>query len=207
MQPPDATTLAGKLSHTTFLDLFQRLDREALDSVWEGGDAAAALEKIVHDKTADWHARFLAAEILFVKLPSYPPPDATADLVEVYAAALRNAPASMANPWGLPGRPDGQIAEHVLRLGDGAVASLSALLDDARPVTYGGSQEAAFGNSYRFRVKDIAAALIARIRALPFAAGTRPKARDAAILELRRFLEAGNERRSGPSRNRRRGLV
>jgi hypothetical protein len=95
---------------------------------------------------------------------------------------------SAANAWGLPGRAGGQLSRHVMRLGAAAIPALWGLLDDARPVSYEGSQEATLGNSYGFRVKDLAASLIAGIRNMPFLSEKDPAARDNAIHELIRTL-------------------
>jgi hypothetical protein len=91
----------------------------------------------------------------------------------------------MANPWGLPGVPDGQIAAHVLRLGEAAIPALLPLLDDDTPVQFSGSKEATYGNRFAWRVKDIAASLISRIRGIPFEADALPAARDSAIVRLK----------------------
>lgn len=172
------------LAGATFMDLFQRLDQSLLEQIWQNGSARDALEAIISDNAAEARLRFLAAEILFVKQPGYPPPNAFENLAAIYAATLCDAPAGMANSWGMPGVLDGQIARHVLRLGEAAIPPLTGLLNDERAVTYGGSQEATIGNSYHYRVKDLAAALIAQIRNLPFVPDTNPTARDEAIRRL-----------------------
>jgi hypothetical protein len=185
----DVSSLAAALSRTSFMDVFQRLDHAVLESLWSEGDARSALEAMVGNPAASPDTRFLAAEILFAKVPGYPPPNAIENLAAIYADALRNAPKAMANPWGMPGMQDGQIAQHVLLLGNAAIPALRAQLDDARSVTFSGSKEATFGNSYHYRVKDIAAELIARIRTLPFIPDIDPAVRDGAIRKLATTLK------------------
>ncbi|HUX28573.1 MAG TPA: hypothetical protein VMV39_07285 [Terracidiphilus sp.] len=175
---------AHALAGATFMDLFQRLDQSLLEQIWQNGRAQDALRAIVSDDAAEPRARFLAAEILFVKQTGYPPQGDIENLAAIYASALRDAPAAMANPWGLPGIPDGQIAQHVIRLGEAALPAFIKLLNDESVVTYGGSQEATIGNSYHYRVKDLAAALIAQIRNLPFVPDIEPSERNKAIRKL-----------------------
>lgn len=188
MRSHKESELAGRIGRFAFGDLFEAPDQRALDALWEDGRSRPVLESLVADTAADWRARFLAAEILFTKLPGYPPAEAKADLAAVYAAALRDVPNSAANPWGLPGTVDGPIARHVLELGDAAVHALGGLLEDTRLVVYEGSKEATFGNSFHYRVKDIAAALIARIRKLPIVSDESPAVRDSAIQKLMRAV-------------------
>ena len=94
----------------------------------------------------------------------------------------------MANPWGLPGDLGGPVAAHVLDLGDAAVPAFAALLNDASPLRYSGSQEATYGNSYNYRVKDEAAALIAELIGVPYPVHLNPQDRDAEIDLLRQRL-------------------
>lgn len=193
METPDAASVASRLKQATFTGLFERLDHKTLDDIWDNGRARGALEELVADASADPQSRFLAAEILFARLPGYPPRQATGDLAGIYAAALRAVPEHGANAWGLPGRVDGQLGRHVFALGAVAIPQLRGLLNDARAVGYEGSQDATLGNSFHFRVKDISASLIARIRGLPFAPEKDPAARDNAIRELTSNL--GKEQR------------
>lgn len=190
MPNPDLSAMVKRLGQTTYLDLFQRMDEALLDSLWAGGGAFDTLQAIVRDSGTEGRIRFLAAEILFRKSPAYPPPDTIPFLADVYAAALRDAPREMANPWGLPGLiHDAPIAGHVLCLGEAAVPALQPLLDDTTPVHFSGSKEATYGDSFAWRVNDIAASLIARIRELPFAPDRDPSNRDSSIARLKAALE------------------
>ncbi len=181
-------TDAGELLELGYPELFLRLDQTALDRVWRDGAGRDALRDIVAGPHVPVAARFLAAEILFAREPGFPADADPAELAGIYAAALVANVTWMANPWGMPGELDGPVAQHALALGAAAVPAFTALLDDDTELSYGGSQEATLGNSYRYRVKDVAASLVARIRGLPHPTRVEPAARDADIDRLRRHL-------------------
>jgi hypothetical protein len=86
------------------------------------------------------------------------------------------------------------VGQHVVSLGESTVAELSHLLDDSRPVTYGGSREATYGNSFNYRVKDLAAEFLAQIRHLPYVVKEAPSERDVEIDRLREALAGGPRR-------------
>jgi hypothetical protein len=176
------TDLADRLTDLGYEGLFLRLDTAARDTIWtdDGPDALAALAA---DERADAGARFLAAEMLFRKLPGYPPANLRTGLAPVYATALREA--RIANPWGMPGELDGEAGQHLVALGEPVVTALGPLLDDTRQVWYGGSEEATEGNSYTWRVRDFAAFFISRIRGIAWTVHRDPRARDAGIEQLR----------------------
>jgi hypothetical protein len=90
----------------------------------------------------------------------------------------------MGNPWGLPGELDGDAGRHLVSLGEAAAVALEPLLDDERRVPYWGSQEATWGNSFAFRVKDFAAFFVSAIRGRPYVLHTDPSARDGDIQKL-----------------------
>src|SRR5215469_10297437 len=156
MPSPDSTALVHRLGQTTYLDLFQRLNRKLLEEIWDGGQASFALRAIVIDDPSPPRIRFLAAEILFTMDPAYPNGEALESLASIYA---------------------------------GAVPALRPLLDDAAPVKFSGSREATYGNRFAWRVKDIAASLLARICGIPFNPVPDPSARDSAIVHLKAALE------------------
>ena len=121
----------------------------------------AALHTIVGRAASPMHARFLAAELLFAREPGFPAGDAAAALPPIYAWALANHPTG--NLWGLPGDDDGQAGTHVVRLGAPMVPALVPLFADERRLPFAGSIEATAAELWQVRVKDIAAALVARI--------------------------------------------
>jgi hypothetical protein len=179
--------LAEELSEIGYVDLFLRLDDTALDRVWQQ-HAPEELRKLALDSGRPFLPRFLAAELLYARNSEFPAPDARRVLATLYAEALRQNMTRMANPWGLPGDLDAPVAAHALALGDAVVAALAPLLGDGTQLRYSGSQEATYGNSYNYRVKDKAAELIAELVGVPYAVHLNAHDRDAEIDLLRRRL-------------------
>ena len=180
------TDLADRLMSLGYTRLFLSLDDAALNALSSEPGAAEALAALVRDPGAEAKARFLAAEILFRKQPRYPSPADTALLAPIYADALRHA--QMANPWGMPGELDGPAGRHLVAIGRAAAVALLPLLDDARAVIYGGSEEATVGNSYQYRVKDFAAFFIHCITGAPYSVLKAQPERDREIEKLRASL-------------------
>jgi hypothetical protein len=185
---PGPSALAEKLMALGYGGLFQSYDESALNAIWDEPGAPEALAGLVLDAEAPALARFLAAEILFSQRETYPPQEHKPQLASVYAAALAGNFTEVANAWGLPEVVRGSAGEHFVALGDAAVPALLDLAEDDRRVYYAGSQEATLGNSYRYRVKDLAAFYISQITGLPFTVDPDPEKRDASIEELKRSL-------------------
>jgi hypothetical protein len=180
--------LAEELSELGYLELFLRLDDTALNQVWQQPGAPEGLRQLALHSDTPSQPGFLAAEVLFTRDPTFPAPADRGVLAPLYAEALRQNMTGMANPWGLPGRLDGPVATHVLALGKAAVPAFAALLDDGTRLRYSGSKEATYGNSYNYRVKDEAAAVIAELIGVPYAVHLDPQDRDAEIDLLRHRL-------------------
>ncbi|MBK7070756.1 MAG: hypothetical protein IPH44_00515 [Myxococcales bacterium] len=186
----DGAAVARQLLRLGYLELFQRADDRAIASLYPG--AAAQLAALADDPMVDPHARFLAAEILFVRQPGYPAPALRPALAEVYASALGRTYGQVrggwlpANAWGLAYDLDdvGATGRHLLALGPAAIPALRALLDRAEVVQYEGSEDATVGNARGYRVKDLAAYFIARLAGLPLAFHPAPADRDRAIASL-----------------------
>lgn len=187
-QGGDSGRLAGKLTGLGYAGLFQGPDEAAVDAIWKEAGAPEALASLAVAPDAPAEARFLAAEILFSRREAYPAEEHKGQLAAAYAAALAGNFTGVANPWGLPGLLPGLAAEHYVTLGAAAVPELVRLLDDEQRVYYAGSQEATLGNVYQYRVKDLAAFFISRIRGLPFEVRESPRERDAEIERLKGAL-------------------
>jgi hypothetical protein len=179
--------LSTRLLELGYLELFLRYDDQALNSVWTQPGAPTALANLVTDSSAPMQARFLAAEILFSKDSTYPPESAKAALAQVYAAALVENYTGMANVWGLPGHLS-SVGQHAAALGDAAVAAFVPLLENDTPLFYSGSQEAMVGNSYGYRVKDMAAFIISQIKNIPYTVYKTAAERDPEIARLKAQL-------------------
>ncbi|HEX5872350.1 MAG TPA: hypothetical protein VFY65_18100, partial [Longimicrobium sp.] len=148
----------------------------------------AGLAALAVDAAAVVPARFLAAEILFHRAGAYPPAQDTRALADAYAAALAQGYPGGGNVWGFPGQaPDGAGA-HVVALGHEAIPAFLPLLNDPTPVPYEGSEEAMEGRRFGFRVKDVAAHLLAAIAGIDLPIPEDPAARDAEIDRLRAAL-------------------
>jgi hypothetical protein len=175
--------LAKQLADMSYHDLFLRMDSATLNSLWNAPGGPEALLALATDPGAPDHARFLASEILFRKQSDFNPGQAAGPLATAYAAELRQA--DVANPWGMPGKLDGPPGQHLVALGEPAVAALVPLLHDDSPILYEGSKEATVGNSYDYRVKDFAAFFLSRIRHTPYDVRQTPADRDPLIEKLR----------------------
>ena len=184
-QPPDSSFLARRLMTIGYIGLFQGSDENASDALWKEPGVPDALAALVLDLEAPALARFLAAEIMFNKQATYPPAEQKKQLASVYATALAENFAGAANTWGLPDVLDGLAGEHFLALGEAAIPELTSLLDDERRVYFAGSQEATLGHHYRYRVKDLAAYYISKIRNIPLELDEDPGKRDEAIEKLK----------------------
>ena len=177
--------LTATLESKQYTGVFMQLTDGPVDELWTLAGSPAALDAVVANVSAPPKARLIAAEVLFRKQAGYHPPDAGA-LAAVYAAMLRTD--VMANPWGMPGELDGPLGQHLVGIGEPAIAALRPLLDDDRAISYSGSHEATYGNGFKYRVKDFAAFFVATIRKLPFAVDEDPAVRDRAIAALRAAL-------------------
>lgn len=183
------SALANKLMNLGYIELFQGLDETALESIWNEPGAPEALAQLAVDPKAPELARFLAAEIMFHKQQAYPSENQKKQLAPVYATALAENFTGTANTWGLPDVLEGLAGEHVLALGETEVPELKKLLDNNNRVHYAGSQEATLGHSYGYRVKDLAAFYISKIRNIPFVMDEDPRKRDKEIERLKNSLK------------------
>ncbi len=187
--PHDKATLSDELLAVGYDNFFHRMDEEALDRIWRAPNAMNRLAELALDVNAEPLARFLAAEILAHKHSLPEDVEKQTKLAELYATALAENFTGTANPWGLPGTLDGATGEHVVSLGEAAVPHLIGLLDNDARAFYEGSQEATYGNSYAYRVKDLAAFYISRIRDVAFAIDRDPDVRDREIAKLKQSLQ------------------
>ncbi len=183
-------TLPDALREAGYRGLFLRLgsnDNDRVRQLWEqyGLDGFTA---VIADPSADTHARFLAAEVVYhvrAALPETSPPDL---LAVAYAAALADNFTGSANPWGLP-ETLGEVSLHVLELGQAATPHFLPLLDDDTPLSYAGSEEATIGNRYGYRVKDVAAFLLSRVEMASYGVVVDAEERDRRIDALRARLD------------------
>jgi hypothetical protein len=174
--------LEKTLTSATFSELFEVQDPAKQNAILGQPGAVEDLHKLVQRTAAPMQARFLAAELLFVKQPDFPAAADAAALPEIYAWAVANQPTG--NLWGLPGDDDGQAGRHVAKIGEPMVAALVPLFKDDRRLPYGGSIDATAADLWQVRVKDVAAALVSRIHGQEFPKQADKAARDTYIQEL-----------------------
>jgi hypothetical protein len=177
----EQASLADQLTQLGYFGLIQQEDDVQVRALSRDRQALTA---VVDDVRADPLARFLAAELLFAQGNHFPSPREMPEVAQVYATALKENFTESANTWGLPGMSQGLVAEHVVSMGPAIVPAFAPLLDDDTRVHYEGSEEATIGNIYAFRVKDVAAALIAAVTGRQFELERDPKKRDATIASL-----------------------
>jgi hypothetical protein len=183
-----ARELAQALATLGYLELFQRRDDTELQRLWTRPDAPAELRRLSLDTGQSALPRFLASEVLFERDSGWPREDDRAVLATLYAQALQQNLTRMANSWGLPGEAAGPVGSHVLILGPAAVPAFAALLSDVTELGYSGSKEALLGNSYHYRVQDVAAALVAGLLNVPYPVHVSPADRDRELDRLRHRL-------------------
>ena len=188
--------LNNKLLDKSYSLLFLSSNDNQVDTLW-GEYKKHAFIELVNDTTADDNVRFLAAEILFHKSDSFPPKNLYGALGNVYANALKITGLSnskfvlAANGWGfLYDRDDvGFIGKRFILIGEPAVKYLTNQLENADQVMYEGSEEATIGNSYHYRIKDIAAFYISKIKNIPVKFYQNIEDRDKEIACLRELLK------------------
>ncbi len=179
--------LADALVSTGYTDLFLRADHDAMDRLWTEY-SADGFERLIDDPAVGTQARFLAAEVVFAMAEQLPANCDRALVAAAYADAMAHDYMGVANPWGLP-KQVGPVGLHLFELGKVATPYLLPLLDDDARVYYGGSEAATVGNSYAYRVKDLAAAFLSAIELRPYGIVKDPVERDQRIEALRKLLE------------------
>ena len=180
--------ICDQLTDLGYVALFEGGQEEILISIWNEPQGPGILKDIVSDKSMPGLARFIAAEMLFDSDDNFPAPELKQVLIDLYVTALSENFTEVANTWGLPGIFVGFTGEHVFVLGEGMVPALEALLDNSSRVYYEGSKESTMGHAYQYRVKDIAAYLIAQIKDIPLDFDADPAQRDIAISNLKEMI-------------------
>jgi hypothetical protein len=184
----NSSALADRLEQYGYTGLFQDVDKTIPDAIWREPGMPEQLARLAADPGEPELARFLAAEILFRKREAYPSEEQKQGLAAVYAGALALNFTGTANNWGLPGFVEGLIGQHVEALGAATIPALSGLLDNYSPVCYVGSKEATTGNGAGYRVRDLAAFYIGKIKGIPLIMDLDPRKRDLEIEKLKSSL-------------------
>jgi len=186
-----------KLIDIAYPGLFMYGSKSLADSVWNNGNNLAKLEKLIESKNSSLHSKFLAAEILRhfeikAKAKHYD------ILSEAYTYALANSSIYKegfiqlnGNLWGFLYEMDdtGYLGKQLIKYGDRCIPGLVKLLNDDNIVLYEGSKEATIGNSYQYRIKDIAAFYIAKIKNITINYYKDFEDRDKEIERLKAMLK------------------
>ena len=180
------TELAQQLENLGYLELFMRMNNEALDSIWKTKSNRTLLVTLCSESNHSALSRFLASEILYFKDNALLKTAIKRQLLPVYVEILAHKENVSANVWGLPNTV-GEVGHHLLDLDDKyqVIHALLPLLEDTSKILYDGSREATMGNSYNYRIKDIAAFYISQKAALPYSVKKTPKDRDEEISSLK----------------------
>lgn len=182
------TTAADELTKLGYLQLFQGSNDNNIERLWNKYGGKKTFTSIISSGSASDLAKFLATELVLYKDKNSHLPDKQ-QLARIYALALQRNYTMVANTWGVPGNLDGMAGEHFVMLGEAAIPELVTLLSNETRVHYEGSHEATLGDSYQFRVKDLAAFYISEIKSVPFTVDIDPKKRDLEIVSLKKSLE------------------
>ena len=188
-------TIAEKLANDGYGNFFNYfIQDQIIATVWAEAGGVAPLKAIVINEDAPMKARMLANEVLLKREFTYlGDEDVKIDRVAaIYTYALANNLTGMANSWGLLYKHKhnafGPVGPMLLILGEEAIPELVKLLDNETIHLYHGSEAAAVGNAYRFRVKDFAAYYICRIKNIMPVYHETHAARDAEIEKLKLLL-------------------
>jgi len=192
----DLKQLENKLNVERYSSLFLSSGTDKVDKLWKTHKKESFV-RLLNDSSVDDNVRFLAAEILFHKSEGFPSKNSYEVLASIYAHALIMTGVSnekfmlAANGWGYLYEMDsvGFIGERLILIGEPAVKYLKGLLENNDNVLYEGSEEATLGNSYRYRIKDIAAFYISKIKKIPVKFHKNIEERDREIARLKELLK------------------
>lgn len=185
--------LADRLTGTGYQDLLGRApDRRLVDALVGTPGIGPALFDVASDPTAPCEARFLASELLFrnVDMVLHAELDRRA-LASCYFEALVRAYAGDAADWAFEDGPNTLGILGRTSVSDGYAAAFEAGLDDEQPLTFSFRTGIPPHFAPPYRVKDVAALIVAESRRLPLDLAGTAEDRDRAVAELRRTLGTG----------------
>ncbi|MCW3070644.1 MAG: hypothetical protein JWO44_534 [Bacteroidetes bacterium] len=164
-------------------------DREVL-RIWKLPKGQCATISIIKDRSIDEDIRFFAAEVMLENAEEIPADIDKADLGKLYAQALSKKKMDL-NYLGMNSKDDLRYTgRHLLRIGKPAIPALATLLDNEEQLWYCcGSKASEKANAlWEYRIKDVAAFFILKIRNKPFTWSHNPNKRDRMIKRLKRGL-------------------
>lgn len=175
---------------------------ETRDSLLSDSGTMETLKRIVSDSEVNSTTRFVAAEILLHdSAQDFNDPGMNAIISKIYTSNFTNArfaEGKAENIWMYPCYTDDTIGDrvmvlnpgsHLLALGEDAIPGLKVqLTDTTRLYISMGSKREIFSDSLQYRVKDLAAFFICRIRGWQFNSCLSPEERDAEIEAIKQKL-------------------
>jgi len=187
--------LQQQLNSETYGSLFLSSNQK-VDSLWNQYQEALFVN-LIKCETCSFKSRFLASEIIFHKKTFLPEKEMLPVLGKIYANTLKRSGISnnqdllVANGWGFLYEEDdvGFIGKRIILIGEPIIPYLYDLLDNTDEVFYQGSEDATIGNSYQYRIKDIAAFYIAKIKNIPITYYKDFEDRDKEIERLKAMLK------------------
>ncbi|MCX9009872.1 MAG: hypothetical protein OIN66_02010 [Candidatus Methanoperedens sp.] len=202
MQKEPIEKIVEDLTKAGYSGLFLSGEHSLADSIWHDGENRIYLEQIVQSSHYSNLTRLLASEVLYTKVPDYPPEEWTGTLAYLYSQALAITGDKTGhfqisgNQWGFMYHTDqlgvkdyGTLGTHLVETGPKAIPYLTKLLDNQETIFYEGSQDATLGNSLAYRVKDAAAYFISQITGIPVKFYEQTTDRDAEIARLKEALK------------------
>ena len=185
-----------------YKQLFMHADDSKLKKIWNKGENKTELLNIITtDKSSD-HGIFLAAEVLrHFQIPFKE--KHYEELAKAYVYALEYSDLYKddfihlnGNLWGFLYELDdvGFLGKQLLEFGEPAIPFLIMLLNDEGKILYEGGQDASMGNSYQYRIKDVAAFYLSKIVGKSIQFHQEIKDRDAEIEHFKKLLK--NEKKS-----------
>lgn len=201
-QPEPIEVIVKNLTEAGYSRLFMSGSHDLSNSIWQNGENRIYLEQIVQSSNYSDLTRLLASELLYEKVPDYPPAKWQDTLAYLYSQALAitgdktGAFQIAGNQWGfmyyideLEVKDYGILGTHLVATGTRAIPYLAELLDNTNTFFYVGSKEATLGNSLGYRVKDAAAYYIGQISGIPVTFYEDTTNRDAEIERLKKALK------------------
>ncbi len=187
------STTAERVERLGYAGFFRVPEHEAnLEGLWSEPGAPRQLEELVRNASAPVRARFLASEILLARDFTFLSRVDRDALAAIYAQAMRDNATGMMSDWGFRSGFDdpGPVGGHLAMLGEPVVPQLAKLLDDGTPVPYVAGADVLHDGYDGYRIKDLAALHLIRIRQLQVSLSRDPAQRDAAITMVKGSLAA-----------------
>lgn len=166
--------------------------QNTINNVWKQKENRILLEELVRNEMFPLKSRFLASVILFSQEFTFVSRYDSKKIAEIYTKALEQNLTGFSNSWGLlyKHNDEGPIGITFIILGEASIPALLPLLKSEQLHNfYIGSETATLGNGYNFRIKDVAAYYISKIKNIPIQFYQNFEQRDAEIERLKLLIK------------------